>query len=86
MLKGKELAIKVAEKLGDGDSAYWFQYDLGKDDEEGFNEYLHNKAAEIFFDPNTDVSVKIYRHVYRKGDSFQIDFYANPSPEKILNV
>jgi hypothetical protein len=98
-VKGKELVIAVAEKLGKPISEGDFNLAaLAKDNGESqIQEYLHDKAAEILF--SEGMAGKIRKHLFvgyqsnpelsddHTGQSEEFEsWFDELSPEKILNV
>ena len=92
-MKGKELAIKVAEKLGDGykyldDDDIGYMYNKDKDDDLDIDKYLHAKAAEILFSEGTAEKIRWqveYNYYHHDGDPF-IYWFDTLTPQKILTT
>ena len=90
-LTGKDLAIKVAEKLGEASSVDMFHRLASPMKPELFaDKYLRQKAAEILFQEG--MAWEIGSHVWQKvqqggiGAGFEAEWWRTLTPEKVLNV
>jgi hypothetical protein len=97
-MSDKELAIKVAEKLGEGDWLWWIKQNKKlTDDAPSIQKYLQEKASQILF--SEGMAGKIVDHVLNEGiGSFKgfVNWFASDvglndnngtlTPQKILEV
>ena len=95
----KELAIKVAEKLGETISGIDFGDIVVNGVHMSQRKYLHNKAAEILFSEGMAVKIgqKVNDHfssqarnsaganIYEYYDN-ECDWWRTVTPEKVLNI